>query len=129
MQSNIYKIFDKLILNNLLPFIHKNNIIPPSQYSYKKSINCETQLIDLIFYITKAFSDKSVISVDIIFLDFSNAFNLVYHDILFKKLSNSGISNNFLKLIINMFHSRKEFVEINNVKSKEYVVWDVFPTR
>ena len=36
LQSNIFKLFDKLLMNNLIPFIHENNIIPDTQYSYKK---------------------------------------------------------------------------------------------
>ena len=36
LQANIYKLFDKLLMNNFLPFIYDNKIIPETQYSYKK---------------------------------------------------------------------------------------------
>jgi hypothetical protein len=42
--------------------------------------------------ITDAFNDKDVISIDITFLDFSNAFNFVPHNKLIKKLSEKEIS-------------------------------------
>ena len=107
LQANIYKLFDKLLMNNFLPFIYDNKIIPETQYSYKKTVNCESQLIDMIKYITEAFNDKDIISIDIIFLDFSDAFNYVSHDKLIKKLSNIGISHKFLKIIINSLKVEK----------------------
>jgi hypothetical protein len=70
----------------------------------------------MLQYITTAFNDKNVISIDVIFLDFSNAFNCVPHDALFKKLSKIGISGSFLKIIIDLFKNRKEFISYNNCK-------------
>jgi hypothetical protein len=67
----------------------------------------------MLQYITTAFNDKNVISIDI-FLDFSNAFNCVPHDVLFKKLSKIGISGSLLKIIIDYFKNRKEFISYNN---------------
>jgi hypothetical protein len=73
-------------------------------------------------YITTAFNDKNVISIDIIFLDFSNAFNCVPHFALFKKLSKIGISGSFLKIIIDSFKNRKEFISYNNCNSNSYCI-------
>jgi len=73
-------------------------------------------------YITTAFNDKNVISIDIIFLDFSNAFNCVPHFALFKKLSKIGISGSFLKIIIDSFKNRKEFISYNNCNSNPYCI-------
>ena len=36
IQQNIYKIFETILLIKLIPFINVNNIIPDSQYGYKK---------------------------------------------------------------------------------------------
>jgi hypothetical protein len=83
----------------------------------------------MLKYITSAFNNKQVISIDLIFLDFSNAFNTVPHDKLFKKLSNVGITDNFLKIIINMFKERKEFVNYNNCNSLTYIVKNGIPQR
>ena len=71
----------------------------------------------MIKYITDAFNDKNIISIDLIFLDFSNAFNLVDHEKLFKKLSEIGISGNFLKIVIDSFKNRKKFVSYNDCNS------------
>jgi hypothetical protein len=35
LQSNIFKLFEKLLMNDFLPFIDDQNIIPGTQYSYK----------------------------------------------------------------------------------------------
>jgi hypothetical protein len=82
------------------------------------------QLIDVLKYITTAFNDKNVISIDIleIFVDFSNAFNYVPHDALFKKLSKIAISGSFLKIIIDSFKNSKEFISYNNCSSNPYCI-------
>jgi hypothetical protein len=79
-------------MNNFLPYVYENNFIPETQ-PYKKSKGCETKLIGLLKYIATAFNDKYVIFIDIIFLYFSNAFNCVPHNALFKKLSKVNCSN------------------------------------
>jgi len=73
-------------------------------------------------FITDAFNDKDVISIDIIFLDFSNAFSFVSHDKLIKKLFEKGISGDFLKILINSLKDRKEFVSYENSNSKIYTI-------
>jgi Na+-transporting NADH:ubiquinone oxidoreductase subunit NqrF len=44
------------------------------------------------------------------------------HDALFKKLSKIGISGSFLKIIIDSFKNRKEFIIYNNRNSNPYCI-------
>jgi hypothetical protein len=74
----------------------------------------------LIYDFTIAFNDKNLISIDIIFLDYSNAFDVVNHNILFNELYEIGIRNNALKLLTNLLLNRKQFVSYENNKSFEY---------
>jgi hypothetical protein len=61
---NILKIFEKLLLNNLLSFLNKEKIIPSNQYGFTKNSGTEKQLIDFIHTVT---------SLDAVFIDKSNA--------------------------------------------------------
>ncbi len=76
----------------------------------------------MLKFITDAFNDKDVISIDIIFLDFSNAFNFVPHHELIKTLSEKGISGDFLKILINSLKDRKEFASYENSNSNVYTI-------
>ena len=127
LQNNIFKLFEKLLMKNFLPFIYLNNLIPETQYLYKKFVNYESQLIDMLKITTDAFNDKNVISVIIIFLDFSNVFNSLSHDKLFTKLSKIGITDEFIKILINSFKDRQEFVSYNNFNSEYYIIKNGIP--
>ena len=52
------------------------------------------------------------------FLDFSKAFDTLDHTILTQKLKHYGIKGCALKLVKNYFSNRKQYVELNNVKSE-----------
>jgi hypothetical protein len=38
VQPNIYRIFEIILLNKIMPFIEYNHIIPDSQYGYRKGV-------------------------------------------------------------------------------------------
>ena len=118
VQPNIYRIFEGILLSKLNPFVFLNNLIPKQQYSYKRGINISNQHIDLQNVIYNNLNDKHIKCVDIIFLDLSSAFDLVPHDMLLLKLNSMGISGIFLKLLLNSFVNRKQFVNFNNFISK-----------
>lgn len=59
--------------------------------------------------------------VDVIYTDFSKAFDKVNHDILLYKISNFGFSPNFLQLMSSYLKDRFQFVSISNLKSSEYL--------
>ncbi len=71
------KLFEKLIFNNLNSHIIQNNLIPDSQYGFCRGLNTQNQLIDLIYDISMSLNDPKILCVDIIFLDYSNAFDSV----------------------------------------------------
>ena len=58
-------------------------------------------------------------NVDILYLDFSKAFDLVDHSILLRKLKEKGITGNLLHWIQNFLGNRKQCVRIENTLSRE----------
>jgi len=116
--NNIFKLFETLLLNNLNAHIAYNRLIPCTQYGFKSGISTETQLTDLIIQLSETFNDTSVMCIDVIFLDFSNAFDTVPHGNLLEKLCNYGIKGQFLKLMESLLNNRQQYVKFNNVNSK-----------
>ncbi|RWS00793.1 RNA-directed DNA polymerase from mobile element jockey-like protein, partial [Dinothrombium tinctorium] len=74
VQNNILKIFEKLLLNNLESFVCSNKLIPSSQYGFSKVVSISFQIIDLIDFICTARNDPHCLALDMIFVDFSDAY-------------------------------------------------------
>ena len=105
------------MLNKINTHIAYNRLIPSTQYGFRPGVNTETQITDLVIKITESFN-YSPICVDLIFIDFSNAFDSVSHSILLNKLYNMGIRGTFIKLLGSFLDNRKAYVKYNSTKSK-----------
>ena len=115
--SNISKLFEKLLLNNLQSFIFNNNILPSNQYGFIPGLSVEHQLIDLLKCITEKLNTTGIMCIDIIFLDASNAFDTIPHDLLLTDIQSIGINDIFLKILIDFFTDRYQYVKYNDIKS------------
>ena len=76
------------MLNRLLSFIEKHNILNNSQHGFRTKYHTVTANIDVINYITQAINNK-LYTVGL-FLDVSKTFGIVNHDILLTKLDHYG---------------------------------------
>jgi retron-type reverse transcriptase len=65
---------------------------------------------------------KELICIDIIFIDASNAFDSVPHNELLKELQSIGIFGVFLKLLVDYFTNRFQYVKYDNFNSFLYEV-------
>ena len=79
VENNLLKLFEKLLFNNINSYIVNNQIIPDCQYGFMAGVSTQNQLIDLIYGISMGLNDSLVLCVDVIFLDYSNAFDSVSH--------------------------------------------------
>ena len=114
----ILKLFEILMLNNLITFITSHKILNPSQYGFRKKSSTETYLRDFLYFVSNSFNDINVKYVDIIFLDMSNAFDSIPHGMLLNKLKLIGIKGCFLHLIKSFLDYRKQYVKYNTIKSE-----------
>lgn len=109
------KIIEKRMMNELETDI-KETLNDPSQYGNTKGSSTTHYLIKLTDEACK--STDSGKATTAITIDYSKAFDLVDHSTLIKKLSELGIRNNLLKLIISFLKNRKHYTKINGVKSE-----------
>ena len=99
---------------------HLENVIQGNQWGYRKGLSTES----LLLYLTetwKANIDKGKV-VGVIFIDFRKAFDCVDHEILGFKMQGCGISGNLLVWLKDYLDNRKQYVEINDKKSKLLIV-------
>ena len=83
-----------------------------------------SQLLTALNYWTE-FLEQGI-PVDVIYLDFSKAFDSVSHERLLLKLKAYGIHGNILEWIKSFLSGKKQTVVVNGVKS---VISDVLSTR
>ena len=104
------KMFEKIIFNTLYSYLNANNLITKNQSGFRPVDSTTNQLLYLVDEIHKAFEDPKSLEVRAVFLDFSKAFDKVWHDGLILKLEQNGISGSLLKLFKNYLHNRKQRV-------------------
>ena len=107
------KMFEKIIFNNLYPYLNDNNLITKNQSGFRPGDSTTNQLLFLVDEIHQAFEDRNSLEVRSVFLDISKAFDKVWNDGLIFKLKQNGISGSLLKIFENYLHNRKQRVVLN----------------
>ena len=88
----------------LVEYLELNNLLSANLFGFLKGRSAEDQL--LVTYADIADSVDQGLVVDIIFLDFSKAFDVVSHFVILEKLQKLGIGGNLLIWICEFFIGR-----------------------
>ena len=96
-------------------FFLDKDLISANQSGFKPGDSCINQLLSITHNIYKSFDDGY--EVRGVFLDFSKAFDKVWHDGLVFKLQENGISGNLLKDLKHFLTNRKQRVVLNGQSS------------
>ena len=110
------KILERLIYNQMVKFIEKYHILYKHQYGFRKAFSTTLALINIIDQI-KTSIDKGEYVIGI-FLDIKKAFDSIDHEILLSKLEHYGFRGHILTFIKSYLTNRKQFIEINECKSR-----------
>ena len=102
---------ESIIVNRLREHIEGHNLIRVSQHGFSKGKSCVTNLLSFYTKVYKA-SDNNE-NYDVIYLDFSKAFDKVPHQRLLNKIKAHGIGGKVLEWIRAWISNRKQWVTIN----------------
>lgn len=102
LQSVIPKFFDKLLTEKITE--HVQSIIPKIQHGFRRKRSTVTNLIEISQFIYE--NIKKGGRFDVIYFDFSKAFDRVDHGILAVKLTKIGIPLKLLNTIMSFVTSR-----------------------
>ena len=95
--------------------LENNAVITRSQHGFFKNKSCQTNLISFFDPVTSLVDCGN--AVDIIYLDFSKAFDKVPHDLLINKLAKSGLDGTTIRWIHSWLQNRTQRVLINGTFS------------
>ncbi|PCI92573.1 MAG: hypothetical protein COB15_17455, partial [Flavobacteriales bacterium] len=109
------KIFEKLILTQLVSYFNINKILHNSQFGFTKGRSTTDAAATLVGIINDAWeAGQDVIGV---FCDLSKAFDCVDHNILKNKLKFYGVTGAALDVLSSYLDNRTQKVEINRAAS------------
>ncbi|GAB0210316.1 mitochondrial enolase superfamily member 1 [Grus japonensis] len=109
------KIMEKIILGAIERHLKNNAIIRHSQHGFTKGKSCLTNLISFYDKVTCLVDEGK--AVDVVFLDFSKAFDTVPYSILLHKLSNCGMGRYTLCWVKNWLNGKAQRIVVNGATS------------
>ena len=112
----VMKIFERLIKVELLN--KTSHFLDVRQHGFLSQKSCTTNMIGFTDNVVLSINDCNTMSTDVIYFDFSKAFDSVNHDIILYKLKHFyEIDGRLLKFLRNYLCERKQCVILENVKS------------
>jgi hypothetical protein len=110
------KCFERIIKDEIVRHLESKLLIQDSQHGFRSNRSCLTNLLESSEYITRLIDEGN--PMDIIYLDFSKAFDKVPHKRLVEKLKAHGIKGEIVTWIEEWLTDRKQRVVVNGDKSE-----------
>ena len=109
------KILRRIMYNRIYKYLDYNNLLFHKKFGFRKGHSSDHALIKFIDNIYDFFNQNKYTSG--IFIDLSEAFDFVDHNILIDKLNLYGIKNNSLKWFLSYLSNRKQFKQSGAIKT------------
>lgn len=107
------KILEKIVSDELSFAIR--NYMSPNQHGFFKGRCVESNLVTFTDFLIKALNNKC--QVDVVYTDFSKAFDKISHGILLEKLWNAGIHGDLFRWIKSYISNRSQAVAVKGFTS------------
>ena len=110
MTSVPCKVMESLLRDVILKHVMENNLLLEDQHGFSKGKSCMSNLLTTLEDVTESVDEG--FGVDIIYLDYSKAFDTVPHKRLISKLEAYEISGEILQWIQDFLNGRKQHVSV-----------------
>lgn len=121
--SNFAKVFEASVYTYIYSDI--KNSISIYQHGFMEKRSTVSNLACLTQYISESLDNRG--QVDVVYTDFSKAFDRIDHNLLIEKLNCIGFSNLLLNFMISYLKNRYQYVQYNGFKSKNYLATSGVP--
>ena len=108
-------LFEKLVRKHLMDHFIEKGLITNAQYGFRSGRSLNLQLLQIIDDFTRAMDRHE--NVDVIYLEFKKAFDLVPHKRLIGVLRQYGVTGRPLNWITDFLSGRQQRVVINDSRS------------
>ena len=112
------KLFEKSLFDSMYNHFCSNDLLTAYQSGFRPGDSTINQLLSISHKIYAGFEESPSRETRAVFLDFSKAFDKVWHEGLLYKLECNGISGNLLNLIRNFLSNRKQRVLLKGKNSE-----------
>ena len=110
------KVQEHIVLSHLAKHMSSNDIIINNQHGFREKLPCETQLLQAVDDWSTTLNQRG--QSDVLFLDFSKAFDKVPHQHLLHKLSYYGITGKTKEWIRSFLTGRSQCVAVDGEESE-----------
>ena len=110
------KLLERLIYKRIIDHLELNKLIKGSQHGFRSRMSCATNLVNFLNFVTGGIDEGN--PVDVVYFDFSKAFDKVSISKLLVKLKAYGIKGKLLKWISNWLTGRKQCTVLNGHQSE-----------
>lgn len=120
---NFAKVFEMCLYENIFPNV--KTYLTSKQHGFMPKRSTVTNLAIFSQFTAAAIDSRS--QVDVIYTDFSKAFDKLDHSVLLKKLSLFGFSDLLVKFWTSYLVNRRQFVGYNGFRSESFFVTSGVP--
>ena len=116
LTSQVCKVLEKIVRDKIVNHMKENKLFSNSQHGFREGRSCLTNLLETLEQWTKILDEDDCI--DVAYLDFRKAFDLVSHKHLLHKMSNYGITGQVLDWVKGFLKDRSQRVVIRGTSSE-----------
>ena len=121
----ISKVFERIISKQILAFLERKGLLNNTQHGFRSGRSCLSVLLNFFDNLMNMIDIDT--TVDMIYLDFSKAFDKVDHGIVLHKLRDLGITGNLGVWFHQFLSDMTQFVILPGGVSKDSPVLSVVP--
>ena len=116
LTSQVCRVMERLLKEEMVNELTSRGTLNPTQHGFLPKKSCVSNLLSCLEYVTQSIDNK--IPVDLIYLDFSKAFDKVPHQRLLLKMESLGIAPMILRWVKNWLSGRQQRVTIKGTPSR-----------
>ena len=125
LTSCISKVFERIIRKHVLAFLEQKGLLNNTQHGFRSGRSCLSALLNVFDNLMNMIDSST--TVDMIYLNFSKAFDKVDHGIVLHKLRYLGITGNLGVWFYQFLSNRTQFVRLPGGISKDSPVLSGVP--
>ena len=114
------KVYERLLCRQIFNYIEKEYVLKPTMSGFRKLHSTTTLLLKIRDDIMKGMEKGEVTLA--LFCDYSKAFDTVSYKTILDKMHHIGFSKASLELILSYISNRKQYVQINELRSSTETV-------